>query len=109
MQTDEELIQKVFQTLLKTPLWLGKRAILAPLNDTVKNINRTLINSLPGRLFTYAAINSVVDETEAIQYPTEFHNSIEVSGLPPHQLAIKVGIPVMILRSLLPPVLMSGT
>ena len=68
-----------------------------------------MINSLPGRLFTYAAIYSVFDETEALQYPTEFLNSIEVSGLPPHRLAIKVGIPVMILISLLPPLLMNGT
>ena len=91
MHTDEELFKKVFPDIVEkfqneTPLWLSERAVLAPLNDTVKkkNINRTFINSLPGGLFTYAAINSVVDETEALQYPTEFLNSIEVSGLPSH-------------------------
>ncbi|GFS03942.1 hypothetical protein ElyMa_001162100 [Elysia marginata] len=53
--------------------------------------------------------NSVVNEEETVQHRAEFLNSIELSGLPPHQLNIKVGVPDMLLRSLQPPKLMSDT
>ena len=58
---------------------------------------------------TYTAINSVVDEEQSVQFPVEFLNSIEVSGLPPHVLDLKCGMPVMLLRSIKPPELMNGT
>lgn len=50
-----------------------------------------------------------MSEDDATHYPPEFLNSIELAGLPPHILSLKVGMPVMILRSLNPPRLMNGT
>ena len=58
---------------------------------------------------SYDAYNTVVNEEEAVQYPVEFFNSIEVPGLPPHKLRLKVGMPVMLLRSLQRPKLMNGS
>ena len=89
--------------------WLMQRAILTPLNERVSAINNMLSLKLPGPTTTYNSINSVVDEEESVQFPVEFLNSIEVSGLPPHVLGLKVGMPIMILRSLNPPQLMNGT
>ena len=57
----------------------------------------------------YKSINTAVSDDEAIHSLPEFLNSIETSGLPPHKLNIKVGMPVMVLRSLNPPGLMNGT
>jgi hypothetical protein len=38
-------------------------------------------------------------ESEA-QYPTEFLNTINVSGMPVHNLKLKVGAPVLLMRNL---------
>uniref|UniRef100_A0A0A9D642 DNA helicase Pif1-like 2B domain-containing protein n=1 Tax=Arundo donax TaxID=35708 RepID=A0A0A9D642_ARUDO len=35
-------------------------------------------------------------------YPTEFLNTIHVSGLPNHHLQLKVGVPIVLLRNLDP-------
>ncbi|GFR64841.1 ATP-dependent DNA helicase PIF1 [Elysia marginata] len=86
-----------------------QRAILAPHNDSVGQINKLLAEKLPTQTHTYTAIKSVVDEEQAVQFPVEFLNSIEVSGLPPHVLDLKCGMPVMLLRSIKPPELMNGT
>ena len=51
----------------------------------------------------------MVDEEQSVKFPAEFLNSIEVSGLPQHILSLKVGMPVMLFRSIKPPELMNGT
>ncbi|GFS06065.1 ATP-dependent DNA helicase PIF1 [Elysia marginata] len=57
----------------------------------------------------YLSIDTTVTDEESVHYPTEFLNSIEVAGLPSHKLCIKVGMPVMVMRSLTPPRVMNGT
>ena len=94
-----------FQNLV----WLQERAILAPKNDSVKAINWSLQNLLPGAEMVYSSIDSVIDSSEAVEYPTEFLNSLCPSGLPPHTLRLKTGTPVMLLRNLDPPKLCNGT
>ncbi|GFR64353.1 hypothetical protein ElyMa_003629800 [Elysia marginata] len=89
--------------------WLMQRAILAPHNDSVSQINKLLAEKRPTQTHTYTAINSVVDGEQAVQFPVEFLNSIEVPGLSPHVLDLKCGMPVMQLRSIKPPELMNGT
>ena len=64
--------------------WLSERYILAPLNKTARAINTTLVEQLPGECIQYKSLDSVPDESQAVEFPTEFLNSLEVSSLPLH-------------------------
>ncbi len=55
------------------------------------------------------AIDSITNPDDVVNYPTEFLNSLELPGFPPHNLQLKVGSVVMILRNLNPPRLCNGT
>ena len=68
-----------------------------------------MIEMMPGNSTTFLSIDCTLTEEEALHYPIEFLNSIEVAGLPSHKLTIKIGMPVMIMRSLTPPRMMNGT
>jgi len=82
---------------------------LAPMNKTAWAISTTLVEQLPGECIQYRSLDSVPDESHGIEFPTEFLNSLEVSGLPPHLLLLKVGVPIIILCSLDHPQVTNGT
>jgi hypothetical protein len=89
--------------------WLCERAILAPRNDGVNMINAQIQALLPGEARAYKSIDTVTEAAQAVFYPTEFLNSLEPPGLPPHNLILKIGAPIMLLRNLDPPRLCNGT
>jgi hypothetical protein len=108
----EELKEKVFSNIqlhFRNPKWLCERAILAPKNDSVNKINLQIQAQLPGEPRIYKSIDTVLDPAQAVYYPTEFLNTLEPVGLPPHNLVLKVGAPIMLLRNLDPPKLCNGT
>ena len=56
VKTEEELINKVFPNLqqhFRDHKWLCERAILAPKNDAVGQINSTLLQQIPGPVQVY--------------------------------------------------------
>lgn len=75
----------------------------------VNELNLKIQHLLPGDLVSYKSIDTVCDATEAVNYPTEFLNSLDLPGIPPHNLQLKVGSPVILLRNLNPPRLCNGT
>ena len=110
--TGEELMNKVYPNLshhYKDTKWLCKRAILAPKNDIVAALNNSLLNKLPGKETIFKSVESVVEPHSAVQFPTEFMNSLQPPGLPPHNLILKVAAPIMLLRNLDPLRLCNGT
>ncbi|KIH46987.1 hypothetical protein ANCDUO_22957 [Ancylostoma duodenale] len=108
----DELVDMVFLNIrenFRNHQWLCDRAILAPMNESVNNINVQIQDQLPGSVTAYESIDSVVDSEQAVCYPTEFLDSLEPPGMPPHRLILKVGSPIMLLRNIDPPKLCNGT
>jgi hypothetical protein len=68
----------------------------------VTELNNTLLNSMPGHPYTFKSADKVVDDGGVDIYPTEYLNTIDVPNLPPHELNLKVGAPVILLRNLDP-------
>ena len=105
VNSEEMLISEVYRNLpehYENVEWLMERAILAPLNETVNDINTILINRIAGELREYKSVDTVENEDEATCYPTEFLNSLQPAGIPPHTLQLKIGLPLMVVRNLAP-------
>ena len=101
--SSQQLISQVFPNIqwrYQNLDWLRERAILAPRNRTVTDINRELLQQLPGTERTYTATNTALNDTDALHYPIEFLNFLEPSGLPTHELHLKTGAPIILLRNL---------
>jgi ATP-dependent DNA helicase PIF1 len=49
---------------------------------------------------SYKSIDTVCNAIKAVNYPTEFLNSLDLLGVPLHNLQLKVGSPVILLRNL---------
>ncbi|XP_008178848.1 uncharacterized protein LOC103308021 [Acyrthosiphon pisum] len=110
--TADELIAKVFPNLpqnYRNLQWLGAWAILAAKNIDVNAINFRIQNKIPGDLTTYKSIDTVTNQDEVVNYPTEFLNSLDLPGMPPHVLSLKIGVPIILLRNINPPRLCNGT
>ena len=106
------LISSVFPNLearFKDLKWLSERAILAPKNVMVNGLNHKLLSKIPGPERSYKSVDTAMDVGDATEYPVEFLNSLDPSGFPPHNLSLKEGAPVMLLRNLRPPTLCNGT
>jgi len=90
--------------------YLRERAILAPRNKEVSLINTMVLSYLPGTQVNFFSADSTEDTKVANTYPSEFLNTLEVSGMPSHKLSLKIGAPMMLLHNLDPSVgLCNGT
>lgn len=79
--------------------YFNERAIVTAKNKTVDALNATLTDRMPGALHTLLSADTVDDE-HTHYVPEEYLNTLAPSGLPPHHLALRVGMPIMLLRNL---------
>ena len=86
--------------------YFANRAIISPLNEDVNAINNTIQNLLPGKSTTYFSCDKLEDEDE---YQISTLNEMSPPSLPLHELELKVGSVVMIIRNLRPPKICNGT
>ncbi|XP_076920473.1 uncharacterized protein LOC143581605 [Bidens hawaiensis] len=82
------------------------RAILAPTNEIVDEINDSLLKFFPGDEVEYLSSDIICkseyinDTADTALYSPELLNGLRISGLPNHKLVLKVGVPIMLLRNL---------
>uniref|UniRef100_A0A2M4BYH1 Putative dna helicase n=1 Tax=Anopheles marajoara TaxID=58244 RepID=A0A2M4BYH1_9DIPT len=108
----KDIINSVFCELTTNYLnhaWLAERKILPPKNANVDDLNFTIQQALPGNVVSYKSIDTVCNANEAVNYPAEFLNSLNLSGMPPHMLRLKIRSTVILLRNLNRPRLCNGT
>lgn len=79
---------------------------MCPKNEHVRLINDNVLQKLISNEICYCAIDSVKadngsdDENMQVNFPVEYLNSINPSGLPPYCLKLKKGCIIMLLRNL---------
>lgn len=81
---------------------VAKRTILCTTNEACRKINEEVLGMVSGetKVFTSRDEADADEATNYVQYPEEYLNSLHDSGLPPHKLTLKEGVPVMLLRNL---------
>jgi ATP-dependent DNA helicase PIF1 len=85
--------------------YLKERAILTPTNEIVDIINNYIVSIIPGDAKEYLSCDNIVKTPDAhesydLLYPIEYFNSITGNNFPQHQLVLKKGVPIMLLRNL---------
>ena len=69
----------------------------------VDKVNLEHLQTMPGTAELFKSIDTVKDEEQAINYPTEFLNSQDLPGIPKRNLILNKGAPIMLLHNLDPP------
>jgi hypothetical protein len=106
-----DLIQEVYGGLQdmepgQRAEYIIERAILTPLNQHVDAINTQMMEWMStfdggAEQREYLSADGIVGEDgHGGMYPTEFLNSLNFSGVPPHKLLLRVGCPIILLRNL---------
>ena len=86
-------------------MYFKERAILAPTNEIVDKVNEHVLSLFPGEEMTYLSSYSI-DKSDSNYggnddaFSIEFLNSICAFGVPNHNLLLKVGVPIMMLRNI---------
>ena len=87
---------------------MATRAIITPRNASAFEINNIILDHVQEESKEYRSIDTVVSTEDAVHYSQEFLNSVNPAGFPRHNLQLKVGVPIILLRNLNPPKLCNG-
>ncbi|KAK1390836.1 hypothetical protein POM88_019014 [Heracleum sosnowskyi] len=104
----DDMIESTFPDLIenyKDLKYLSERAILTPRNNTVFHVNGLIVEKIPGDSVSYFSVDSAEEfpgTTSDLNnsFPTEYLNSLNIPGLPSHELKLKEGVVVMLTRNL---------
>lgn len=95
-----------FLRMFSSESYLKERAILTPTNAIVDQVNSEVLDIIPGITYTYLSQDSIDDSTPDLEsdyessFPIEYLNSINMPSIPKHELKLKVGAVVMLMRNL---------
>ncbi|XP_074296908.1 uncharacterized protein LOC141627568 [Silene latifolia] len=89
---------------LWNPEYLQQRTILAPTHEIVESVNEYVLSLIKKDERIYLSSDEVCSDARGTGdgdiHSIEFLNSIKCAGLPNHQLKLKVGAMVMLLRNI---------
>ena len=94
------MIEWVFEGMqehYRDQLWTSSRAIICPTNKTVDAINSKVMDKFPGQEHMYRSFDSLEEDSHL--YPLEYIHTLIPSGVPPHELKLKKGCPIMLMRN----------
>ncbi len=90
-------------------MYLMQRNILAPKNTNVDEVNNAILESLSKESHTYLNANSLTPTEEGASvaarvsmdslYSVEFLNTLQFNDIANHELELKVGVPILLLRN----------
>lgn len=105
----ETLINAIFpniEHIVPPPTYFLDRLLLAARNKDVDNLNIAILNRFPGEQYTFHSADTIETEpnvySDSHHVPLEYLRSITASGLPPGELRVKKGCPLILLRNLAP-------
>ncbi|KAL3638423.1 hypothetical protein CASFOL_017794 [Castilleja foliolosa] len=84
---------------------LSTRAIVCPTNETADEINKVVLTLTPGECRIYNSHDTMIPHggcntnLEAL-CPQEYLNQLCFSGIPSHQLSLKVNTPIILIRNI---------
>ncbi|KAJ1686117.1 hypothetical protein LUZ63_017507 [Rhynchospora breviuscula] len=87
--------------------YLHDRAIVTPTNQDADTINSIITDMIPGKPFVYLSSDSIQEkETMAEKlrdmYLADYLRLLSPNGVPNHEISLKNGIPIMLLRNIDP-------
>lgn len=102
--TDNDIVDEIFgKNISITDDNINEKIILAPRNSDVLDINNKILNRLEGPLHHSYSIDYMKNDEGGDTkdyFSTEFMNSLTPNGLPPHDLQLKKGAIVILIRNM---------
>ncbi|KAH7653509.1 DNA helicase protein [Dioscorea alata] len=105
IQSIIEAIYPQFQLNYAKTVYLRKRAIVTPYNETADILNETISNEIEADeqkylSSDYISKSSTSADANAPLYTTEFLNTLKFTGIPNHELTLKIGCVIMLIRNI---------
>lgn len=100
--TSREITDEIFENMFDEGFDITESVILTSTNINMHSVNEKIISILPSVEKVYLSADTIIstDESDIMNYPVEFFNSLCPSGFPTHRLVLKVGAVVMLIRNL---------
>ena len=106
--SDGDLQNEVYGDMLQRQMsedellnYLDGRAILTPLNVDCDSYNTDIVAALPGTSYMYRSADEIIPSSvkDGVNYPPEFLNTLRPTDVPPHELVLKPGAVVILIRN----------
>ena len=100
-----EFCEQIFPNMVENisdPRWLEGRAVLAPTNKEVDEINDLMESKMPGISTKLSSADALENYQDVMRFNIEYLNSLYPKGFPRHIISLKPGMPLMLLRNINP-------